>query len=424
LTPPAAYGRKVFAMPLQTVSARIRGFICLNAHPAGCAANVRGQVDAIARVLAQTPPAGGGPIGDALIIGSSTGYGLSSLLTTVFGYGARAVGVCLERPPQGDKTASAGWYNLVEAHRLARQAGRPITTVNGDAYSREIKDQVIARLKETGAQLGSVVYSLASPRRVDPVTGVSWTSVLKPLGAPYRSKSISLGSDQIVEVELATANEADVEATRKVMGGEDWQLWITALDDAGLLARGCRTVAYSYVGPELTYPIYRSGTIGKAKEHLEETARALGARLGARLGGGAYVSVNKALTTQASSAIPVVPLYISLLYKIMKAKGTHEGTAEQIARLFRDHLAPGRQPTLDAGGRIRIDDLEMEPATQGQVAALWGQVTTQNLFALTDYAGFKQEFRSLFGFEVPGVDYTVPVETNLALDPASSGSSH
>ena len=397
-------------MPVQTVSARIRGFICLNAHPAGCAANVREQIQVVSR---RAPTAG--PIADALVIGASTGYGLSSLLATVFGHGARAVGVCLERPPQGDKTASAGWYNLAEAHRLARQAGRALTTVNGDAYSQAIKDQVIGHLRQTGAKLDTVVYSLASPKRVDPATGVTWSSVLKPLGAPYRSKSISLGSDQITTVELPPATDAEIEATRKVMGGEDWELWLSALLDAELLAPGCRTVAYSYIGPQLTYPIYRSGTIGKAKEHLEATARALSQRLGDKLGGAAYVSVNKALTTQASSAIPVVPLYISILYKIMKAKGTHEGTADQIARLFADHLAPGRVPRLDDQGRIRLDDREMESTTQHEVSALWDRVSTENLFELTDYAGFKREFRSLFGFEVPGIDYAEPVETDVAL---------
>ena len=401
-------------MPLQTVSARIRGFICLNAHPAGCAANVRDQIDVVTRGAASPVHVG---LGDVLVIGSSTGYGLSSLITTVFGHGARALGVCLERPPQGDKTASAGWYNLAAVHRRAREAGRTVATINGDAYSRVIKDQVVARLRETGAKLDSVVYSLASPKRVDPVTGASWSSVLKPLGSPYRSKSISLGSDQIVNVELPPASDAEIEATRKVMGGEDWELWMTALLDAGLLAPGCRTVAYSYIGPELTYPIYRSGTIGKAKEHLEATARTLSARLARQLGGAAYVSVNKALTTQASSAIPVVPLYISILYTIMKARGTHEGTAEQIARLFADHLAPGRTPSLDAGGRIRLDDREMDPATQAAVSALWDAITTENLFELTDYAGFKHEFRSLFGFEVPGIDYAEPVETDVPLDP-------
>lgn len=395
-------------MPVQTVAARIRGFICLNAHPEGCAANVRAQV-AVARKGAP-----GKGLSHALVVGASTGYGLSSLASTVFGYGADAVGVCLERPPQGDKTASAGWYNLAALRRLAKEAGRDVAVLNGDAYTDEIRAQTIALLKQRGAKVDSFVYSLASPKRTDPKTGVTHTSVLKPVGAPFASRSIGLGNDQVQSVEIAPATDADVEATRKVMGGEDWALWTRALLEAGVLAPGCRTVAYSYIGPELTYPIYRSGTIGKAKEHLEETARTLSAEL-ASIGGAAYVSVNKALVTQASSAIPVVPLYISILYKVMKELGTHEGTGEQIARLFRDHLAPGRTPSLDAGGRIRVDDLEMAPEVQRRVNELWGQITTENLFQLTDYAGFKREFRSLFGFEVPGVDYETPVETDVSL---------
>jgi enoyl-[acyl-carrier protein] reductase/trans-2-enoyl-CoA reductase (NAD+) len=395
-------------MPQQTVAARIRGFICLNAHPAGCAENVRVQADVARR------GAPGRGLGHSLVVGASTGYGLSSLISTVFGYGARAVGVCLERPPQGDKTASAGWYNLAAVGQLAKKEGRDVAIVNGDAYTDEIKQQTIELLKRRGAKLDSVVYSLASPKRTDPKTGISHSSVLKPLGAPYVSKSIGLGNDQVNTVEIAPATDDDIEATRKVMGGEDWELWMRALQEADLLAPGCRTVAYSYIGPELTYPIYRSGTIGKAKEHLEATARALTAEL-SKKGGAAWVSVNKALVTQASSAIPVVPLYISILYKVMKELGTHEGTAEQIARLFRDHLAPGQTPKLDDAGRIRIDDLEMRPDVQQRVSALWPQVTTENLFSLTDYAGFKQEFRSLFGFEVPGVDYSQPVETDVSL---------
>ena len=399
-------------MSQQIIAPRIRGFICLNAHPAGCAANVRDQVD----LLSRGAPARG--LGDALVIGSSTGYGLASLLCSVFRYGARAVGVCLERPPSGDKPASAGWYNLAAAHRLARAAGREgaITTINGDAYTDEIRSQTVQALRDRNARLDCIVYSLASPKRTDPRTGTTYASVLKPLGQTYRSKSISLGSDQVVEVEIGPATEADVEATRKVMGGEDWELWLRALLDAGVIGPGCRTVAYSYIGPELTYPIYRSGTIGKAKEHLEETARALDRTLRDAVGGAAYVSVNKALVTQASSAIPVVPLYISILYKLMKAKATHEGTAEQILRLFETHLGPGRTPALDAAGRIRIDDREMDADVQREVVRIWGQVTSETLFSLTDYAGFKQEFRSLFGFEVPGVDYAQPVETDVSLD--------
>jgi enoyl-[acyl-carrier protein] reductase/trans-2-enoyl-CoA reductase (NAD+) len=391
-------------MATQVVAARIRGFLCLNAHPAGCAANVARQI-AVAETDA--PAATGG---DALIVGSSTGYGLGTIITSVFGYGSRALGVCLERPAHGEKTASAGWYNVAEVHRRARAAGRTVDTVNGDAYGGEAKAEVIARLRRWGAKLHSVTYSLASPRRVDPATGVTHTSVLRPLGASFASKSINLNNDQVVAVELPPASDADVDATVKVMGGEDWALWIRALLAEDLLAPGCRSVAYSYIGPELTYPIYRSGTIGRAKLHLEETARALHAELAARVGGGAYVSVNKALVTQASSAIPVVPLYISILYKLMKERGTHEGTIEQIVRLYRDHLAPGRAPALDGGGRIRIDDREMDPEVQAAVLRLWNEVESENLFSLTDYAGFKQDFRNLFGFEVPGIDYTEPVD--------------
>jgi len=390
----------------QVITARIRGFICLNAHPVGCATNVARQIDV---AKAGSPGTG---IGDALVLGASTGYGLSSLLTTAFGYGARAVGVCLERPPQGEKTASAGWYNLVAARRFAKAEGRTIEVINGDAYSNEIKAETIATLKRLGMKLDTVVYSLASPRRTDPVTGQTFTSVLKPLGQPFSSRSINLGNDQVVSVDIAPASPADVDATVKVMGGEDWALWIRALAAEGLLAKGCRTVAYSYLGPALTYPIYRSGTIGRAKEHLEQTAAALTGELSA-IGGRAVVSVNKALVTQASSAIPVVPLYISILYKVMKAQGRHEGTIEQIVRLFRDHLAPGVHPTLDEAGRIRVDDWELAPEVQAEVDRVWNQVTTETLFAETDYAGFKREFRELFGFEVEGVDYAQPVDVEV-----------
>ncbi len=402
-------------MGTEVIAARIRGFICLNAHPAGCAANVDAEI-AVAQKSAGAPGSG---LGAALVIGGSTGYGLSSVIGTVFGYGARATAVCLERPPQGEKTASAGWYNLAAAQRRARPLGRDIAVINGDAFSREIKDLTIAQLTKAGQKLDSVVYSLAAPKRLDPADGVSYSSVLKPIGAPFSSKSINLGNGQVTAVEIAPASDAEIEATRKVMGGEDFAAWVRALADADLLARGCRAVAYSYIGPSLTFPIYRSGTIGKAKEDLERATTELSALLAARVGGAAFVSVNKALVTQASSAIPVVPLYISLLYKVMKERGTHEGTAEQIARLFRDHLGPGRQPRTDAEGRIRLDDLELDPAVQARVDALWGEVTTENLASLSDYAGFRTDFRKLFGFEVPGVDYTLPVETHVdLLDPA------
>jgi enoyl-[acyl-carrier protein] reductase/trans-2-enoyl-CoA reductase (NAD+) len=397
-------------MSSQVIAARIRGFICLNAHPAGCAANVDREI-AVAREGAP-----GRGLGAALVIGGSTGYGLSSLVSAVFGYGARGTVVCLERPPHGEKTASAGWYNLAASQRRAREAGREISVINGDAFSREIKDQTIAALKRAGGKLDHVIYSLAAPKRVD--GDQSWSSVLKPIGAPFRSKSINLGNEQVTEVEIAPASDAEIEATRKVMGGEDFAAWVRALAEADLLAPGCRAVAYSYVGPALTFPIYRSGTIGKAKEDLEKATAELSAMLAARVGGAAWVSVNKGLVTQASAAIPVVPLYISLLFKVMKAAGTHEGTAEQIARLYREHLGPGRTPRTDAEGRIRVDDLELQPDIQARVSALWNEVTTENLAAIADYAGFRTDFRRLFGFEVPGVDYTQPVETSVEIAPA------
>jgi enoyl-[acyl-carrier protein] reductase/trans-2-enoyl-CoA reductase (NAD+) len=322
------------------------------------------------------------------------------------------VAVALERPAQGDKPASAGWYNLIAARRFAAAQGRQIEIVNGDAYSNELKAQTIATLKQLGMKLDTVVYSLASPKRTDPATGKTFSSVLKPIGQAYSSKSINLNNDQLITVDIAPASQDDIDSTVKVMGGEDWALWIRALQAEGLLAQGFRTVAYSYLGPALTYPIYRSGTIGKAKEDLERTATALNADL-ASVGGSAVVAVAKALVTQASAAIPVVPLYISILFKVMKAKGLHEGTIEQITRMFRDHLAPGVLPKLDEAGRIRIDDRELDPGVQVEVDRIWGQVTTETLFTDTDYAGFKRDFLQLFGFEVPGVDYTQPVDVQV-----------
>jgi enoyl-[acyl-carrier protein] reductase/trans-2-enoyl-CoA reductase (NAD+) len=397
-------------MSMQTVKARIRGFICVNAHPGGCAANVDREI-AIA-----TREAPGKGMRDALVIGASTGYGLSSLVTTVFGYGARGLGVCLERPPVRDKTASAGWYNLGAVVRAAAARGREVSVINGDAFSDEVKAQTIARLKAGGAKLDAIVYSVAAPKRTDAATGQTWMSALKTIGAPYRNKSIDLVTDTLTEVEIAPATESEIESTRRVMGGEDFAAWTRALLEADLLAEGCRAVAYSYIGPVLTYPIYREGTIGKAKEDLESTTKALSATLHERLGGAAYVSINKALVTQASAAIPVVPLYISALYKVMKAAGTHEGTAEQIARLYRDHLGPGKRPTTDEAGRIRIDDREMDVATQLAVKKVWDAVTADNVLATTDYAGFQRDFRRLFGFEVEGIDYAAPVETDVPIE--------
>ena len=389
------------------INPRIRGFICLTSHPEGCAANVRRQV-----ALAKKAPGSG--LGTVLVIGSSAGYGLASLITTVFGFGAKAISVCFERPGAGVKPGSAGWYNLAEVHRLAKAEGCQLETINADAYATATKQQVVAALKARFGKVDLVVYSLASPKRSDPTTGTTYSSTLKPIGRPYTSASVNLDTDQIVQITLPAASDADIASTVKVMGGEDWGYWIQALQDADLLAPGCRTVAYSYIGPQVTHAIYTAGTIGRAKADLERTAAVLTTRL-APLGGHAYVSVNKALVTQASSAIPVVPLYISLLYKVMKERGTHEGTIEQMVRLFTGHLAPGRTPVLDAEGRIRVDDWEMDAGVQAEIAALWPQITSATLDTLGDYAGFKREFRQLFGFEVPGIDYLVPVEVEAPL---------
>lgn len=396
-------------MPMQTIAPRIRSFICLNAHPVGCATNVEREI----AVATQGAPGGG--LKHALVIGASTGYGLSSLVSAVFGWGARGTAICLERAAQGERTASAGYYNLAAAQRLARARRRDVVVINGDAFSEAIKQETLARVAASGVKLDLIVYSLAAPKRADDATGASWSSALKPIGAPFRSPSINLGNDQIQQVEIQPATPDEIEATRRVMGGEDFAAWVDALLSADLVAKGCRAVAYSYIGPELTMPIYRSGTIGKAKEDLEEKTAALSASMRERIGGGAWVSVNKALVTQASAAIPVVPLYISALYKVMKEAGTHEGTAEQIARLFRDHIGPGRTPTTDAAGRIRIDDREMDPTVQARVGELWKTVTSETLMSVVDYAGFKHDFRVLFGFEVPGVDYAVPVETGVSI---------
>ncbi len=396
-------------MPKSVVSPKIRGFICTNAHPEGCAVSVRRQVEA-----ARTAGDGSG-IGRVLVLGSSTGYGLASLITLVWSWGAEALGVCFERPPTERKTASAGWYNLAEVHRLAREEGRRVETINGDAFSHEVKDQVVDALAERHGPVDLVVYSLASPRRKDPDSETVWTSVIKPIGTPHGGKHIELRDESVSSTDWEPASEEEIEATVKVMGGEDWELWVRRLAAEGLLADGAKTVAYSYIGPRVTHPIYRTGTIGRAKEHLEATCNRLHTLLLDLVGGGAWVSVNKAAVTQASAVIPAVPLYKSLLYRLMKEAGTHEVPIDQMIRLFRDHLGPGGTPVVDDLRRIRLDDLEMDPAIQAGIQELWKVVSTENLNEISDWVGFKREFRQLFGFEVEGVDYDEPVEVDRQL---------
>ena len=399
-------------MSLQVVEPRMRGFISLTAHPEGCAARVREEIE-VARHGRPEPR-----IGNALVIGSSTGYGLATTLCSVFGAGAATLGVCLERPPDGDKGASAGWYNLAEAHRVASAEGRHLETVNGDAFSASVKREVVQALGERFGPLDLVVYSLAAPRRVDEASGATWQTTLKPIGAPFSGQSIDLRSGEVRESAIEAATPEEIEGTVRVMGGDDWAAWIEGLREADLLAPGARALAYSYVGGELTQAIYRQGTIGRAKEHLEATARRLSEELAAHCGGGAWVSLNKAVVTQASAAIPAFALYAAILFRVMKEHGTHEGAPEQIARLFRELLPAAREPAVDAEGRIRLDDREMAPAVQARVAEIWRQVSTESLDELSDYAGYRRDFDQLFGFGVEGVDYAAPTEVDRLLAPA------
>ena len=380
------------------IKPKIRGFICTTAHPEGCAAQVAAQ---IAYVRGKGALAGGAK--RVLVIGASTGYGLASRIVPAFAGGAATLGVFFEKAGEEGRTASAGWYNSVAFERAAHAAGLYAKSLNGDAFSDAIKEQVIATIKADLGQVDAVIYSLASPRRTHPRTGVTHSSTLKPIGAPFTAKTVNTDKGTVTDITIEPASEQEIADTTAVMGGEDWEMWIDALESAGVLADGALTVAYSYIGPDLTWAIYRNGTIGRAKEDLETTARRLQTRLGSK-GGHAFVSVNKALVTQASSAIPVVPLYISMLYQVMKAAGTHEGCIEQIYRLFADRLS---QPTpdVDEAGRIRLDDWEMVPDIQAAVAEIWPQATTENLESLTDIAGYRTEFLKLFGFGLPGVDY-------------------
>ncbi len=392
----------------QVVEPRIRGFISVTAHPEGCAVNVRDQAALAAEAL---PGAGLGP---TLVVGSSTGYGLATLLSAAFGYGAPVLGVCFEKPSEETRLGTAGWYNLAEAHRLAREQGRHVETINADAFAHSTKDAVIGALRERFGKLDLLIYSLASPRRVDPDSGETWSSVLKPIGAPYSGKAIDLRADAVTEATIEPATPEEIEATVRVMGGEDWALWIERLREADLLADGFRTVAYSYIGPRVTYPIYRSGTIGRAKEHLEATARDLDASL-AGIGGRAWVSVNKAVVTQASAAIPAVSLYLSVLLKVMREQGSDEGPIEQIVRLFGEHIGPGENPVVDEAGLIRLDDRELAPAVQAVVDEIWDRVSTESLREVTGYDDYQREFRRLFGFDVDGVDYGAPTEVHRPL---------
>ena len=387
------------------VKPRIRGFVCITAHPKGCEAKVREEIKA-----ARSDQKTNGPK-KVLVIGASTGYGLSSRITSAFRYNAATLGIFFERPSAKDKPASAGWYNSVAFEKAAREADLYAKSINGDAFSTEIKEQTIARIKEDLGQVDLVVYSLASPRRTDPASGETYKSVLKPIGnEPFKNQTLDTDRNEVKDVEIEPATEDETQHTVKVMGGEDWELWMKALNEAGVLAPGAKSVAYSYIGPEVTWPIYKNGTIGQAKKDVERAAAAISKTYDCK----AYVAVNKAVVTQASSAIPVVPLYISILFKLMKAAGTHEDCIEQMIRLFDEHLYAS-DLQLDESGRIRIDDLEMQPKVQAKVVDIWKEITTENLNSMSDYAGYQKNFLNLFGFELPGVDYDEDVEVDLPM---------
>lgn len=382
------------------IQPRVRGFICLTTHPDGTAQNVKDQID----YVKSKGEIKNGPK-KVLVIGASTGFGLSSRVTAAFGSNAATIGVFFEKPAAERKPGTAGWYNSAAFEKEAQAAGLYAKSINGDAFSDEVKKQAIELIKNDLGKVDLVVYSLASPRRTHPKTGVVHGSVLKPIGASFTDKTVDFHSGVVSDISInPVESDDDIENTVAVMGGEDWKFWIEELKAADVLEEGVKTVAYSYIGPELTYPIYRNGTIGRAKDHLEATVTELNDIL-KDLNGISYVSVNKALVTQSSSAIPVVPLYISLLYKVMKEKGIHEGTIEQMQRLFADRLYVDGEVELDDKGRIRVDDLEMREDVQAEVAELWTQATTENLEEISDINGYRDEFFRLFGFHVDGIDY-------------------
>ncbi|MBN4666086.1 trans-2-enoyl-CoA reductase family protein [Pandoraea nosoerga] len=390
------------------IKPRVRGFICVTTHPVGCEANVKQQIE---YVKAQGPIANGPK--KVLVIGASTGYGLAARITAAFGCDAATLGVFFERAGSETKPGTPGWYNTAAFDKFATEKGLYAKSINGDAFSKEIKAKTIETIKRDLGQVDLVVYSLAAPRRTHPETGQVFSSVLKPVGQSVTLRGIDTDKEVVKESVFEPATQEEIENTVAVMGGEDWQMWIDALSQAGVLAPGAKTTAFTYLGEKITHDIYWNGSIGAAKKDLDEKVLDIRAKLAAN-GGDARVAVLKALVTQASSAIPMMPLYLSLLFKVMKAKGTHEGCIEQIYGLYKDSLYSAT-PQLDDEGRVRTDQKELSPDVQAEVAALWNQVTDENLYELTDFAGYKHEFLRLFGFEVDGVDYEADVNPDVPI---------
>lgn len=395
------------------IKPKIWNFICTSAHPLGCELNVLEQINATKNLSTRSD----GPK-RVLIVGASTGYGLAARITAAFGFGAATLGVFLEKPARGTKTGSAGWYNSAAFDKFAKQAGIQSKSINGDAFSHESRACAIDLIKrEMGGQINLLVYSLASPaRRLPDTVDVIHTS-LKPIGGVFSGKTIDTDRDTLIEVSVEPATEQEINDTIGVMGGNDWALWIEALHNAGVLAKNAKTIAFSYIGPEATWPIYWHGTIGRAKQHLENTARQLQDKFQTQ-GLSVYVAIMKSVVTQASAAIPLMPLYISLIYRIMRDRGLHEGRIEQINRLFREFLyqKDGRLPETDKQGRLRLDDLELRDDVQKACNAAWAQVTNENFIDITDYQGYKREFLQLFGFARQDVDYELDVSVDLPFD--------
>ena len=389
------------------IQPKVRGFLCTTTHPTGCFENVRRQADHVRSK---------GDIADGpkrvLVLGASTGYGLASRITAAFGSGASTIGVFFEKPGTDRKPGTAGWYNSVGFHQLAEEAGLYAKSLNGDAFSDEMKTRVIDLIKTDLDQVDLVVYSLAAPRRTHPKTGEVFTSTLKPIGQATTQKGVNTDKEAIQDFHLEPATQEEIDHTVAVMGGEDWEMWITALAEAGVLAKGAKTTAYTYIGEKITWDIYWHGTIGAAKKDLDHRVEGIRGQL-APLDGDARVSVLKAVVTQASAAIPAMPIYLAILFKVMKARGVHEGCIEQIDRLFRERLYGDGE--LDEAGRLRVDQLELDPEVQAEVAGIWEQINTDNLKTLADFEGYRQEFLQLFGFGVEGVDYDADVDPEVTI---------
>ena len=386
------------------IKPRIRGFICTTAHPIGCAALVKEQIDYTTAQGAIAPAPR-----NVLVVGGSGGYGLASRIVAGFGAGAKTIGLSFEKEPEGDRTASAGWYNNLAFDRAAAARGLYAKTISADAFADVTKQRIADLVRADLGKIDLLIYSLASPVRIDPDSGVMYRSAIKPIGATVHTKTVNVDRGIVSEVDLAPADAEEIAATIKVMGGEDWERWIARLKREDLLAENFRTVTFTYIGTELTWPIYWDATLGKAKEDLDRAAKVI-RELIAPLNGDARVAVLKAVVTQASSAIPVVPLYASILFKVMKEMDLHEDCIRHIDRLFRTRLYGGSDLNLDEVGRIRLDDWELRDDVQTRVRQHWADITTDNALELSDLAGFRQDFLKIFGFEAAGVDYDADVD--------------